>query len=267
MPLLFVIHKVNQCINKFFTLVQKHPSKFNILLHFITTKQVRGLDKYKLHPDLMWQDAGGMKRMVLEALEYCAPLMLLDTFMTKKYTGTGLDPMEWRVRRANWVQHTRALPPLPPSVLQIVVHLLLAFIIYDVLFFAVHFAVHKNLKLYRWLHHVHHDHDAMHSRITNQLSVPERIILVLAANEALRIVDAHPLTRFIFVPLFMGWLVENHCGYDLPCTLDKVVPLGLVGGSPAHYTHHAHGARNYQPFFTYIDKYLNKSTQVNEKAA
>ena len=218
--------------------------------------------RYKIDPSLKWQSAG-IKKIALEAVEYCAPLMLLDTFTIKKYYN--VDPVEWSLRRQTWVQHTRALPVAPPTVFQIVYQLLLSFIIYDLIFFIVHYALHKNLWLYKTVHASHHEHSLVHSRVTNQLSVAERITLVLSANEALKLVRSHPLTRTLFVPIFIGMLVENHCGYDLPFTLDKVIPFNLFGGAAQHYKHHVHSSRNYQPFFTYIDRFLDAYAKWKKK--
>ncbi len=221
--------------------------------------EIRYFDQYKLDKDLKWQTVR-WPVLLWEGIEYSTPLLILDTIIVKKYSG--VDPLEWNTRKADWIQRTRALPAHPPTVAQILVQLVGSFVIYDLLFFLVHYAGHKNLWLYRHFHASHHDHDQIHSRVTNQLAVPERIALVLCANNALKIMGSHVLTRMLFVPLFLAWLTENHCGYSFPWTLDKVVPFGLVGGSPAHYQHHCQGERNYQPFFTYIDRYaLSKKKQ------
>ena len=221
--------------------------------------KIRYLDKYKINPKDRWQDAG-IKNIIIEAVVYCTPLMTLDTFMIKKYWN--VDPKEWEVRRENWIQETRALPKDPPTLFQIFYHLLFSFILYDLFFYAVHFAVHKNMWLYKNFHAAHHEHEVVFGRVTNQLSVTERIALVLSANFALKVMRSHPLTRAIFVPLFLTWLVDNHCGYDLPFTLDKVVPFKLIGGSSRHYEHHMNSARHYQPFFTYIDNWFHKKGKI-----
>ena len=215
--------------------------------------KTRGFNKYKIEPKVKW-DSAGLKKILIEGVLYCTPLMTLDTFMVKRYKAVGINPSEWSTRGQHWIQETRALPATPPTVLQITIQLLLSFLLYDAIFYIIHFILHKNYWLYKHIHADHHIHDRVFSRVTNQLTVPERIALVLSANQALKTFNSHPMTRTIFVPLFIGWLIENHCGYDLPWTLDKVVPFGLVGGSPAHYKHHAVGTRNYEPFFTYIDK-------------
>ncbi len=210
-------------------------------------------DQYKIHPKTHWPQRLWLDHL-REAGIYAAPFLLLDTFIVKKYAG--VDPIEWTSRRASLIQYTRALPDDAPLVGDIVKQLLGALIIYDILFFLVHLACHKNMFLYQQLHAVHHDHEILTSRVSNQLTIAERILLVLCANESLKIMGGHPLTRLIFVPIFLYWLMENHLGYDAPWGLHRIVPFGLVGGSVRHYHHHLNGCRYYQPFFTYIDDWI-----------
>lgn len=94
----------------------------------------------------------------------------------------------------------------------------------------------------------------LHSHITNQLTVAERLTLVLSANFALKVFNSHPLTRMIFVPIFVWILVDNHAAYDMPFGLHRIIPFGIVGGSVKHFEHHMCGKRHYQPIFTYLDK-------------
>lgn len=50
------------------------------------------------------------------------------------------------------------------------------------------------------------------------------------------------------------WLsVEDHCGYQLPWALDRLVPFGLYGGAAHHDLHHIHSKCNYAPYFTHWD--------------
>lgn len=122
----------------------------------------------------------------------------------------------------------------------------------------MHRLLHSNATLYEWVHARHHTHDVVCSRVTNRLSIVERLVQVLSANFALKIVHAHPLTRTLFVPVFVVWLVGNHSGYDLPWALDKVLPSGVMISSTEHYRHHVSGTRSYQPFFSYIDNFMAK---------
>ncbi len=211
------------------------------------------LDRYKIDPKTRWDDLPWLGH-IKEAAVYAAPFMFLDTFMVKKYVG--VDPREWDVRRASVVQYTRALPTTAPTTAQIPTHLLGAFIVYDAAFFVLHLACHSNKFLYKHIHAPHHDHEVLTSRVSNKMTVVERVALVLCANESLKLMGSHPLTRLFFVPILLYWLMENHLGYDTPWGLHRVVPWGLIGGSPRHFTHHVHGHRFYEPFFTYIDDWI-----------
>jgi sterol desaturase/sphingolipid hydroxylase (fatty acid hydroxylase superfamily) len=79
-----------------------------------------------------------------------------------------------------------------------------------------------------------------------------RVSLVLLANETLKMVSAHPLSRTLFVVYFLGALMESHCNLDLPLGADKIFPL--YGGARSHVTHHSRFTCNYAPFFTWMDQ-------------
>ncbi|XP_052776806.1 cholesterol 25-hydroxylase-like protein isoform X2 [Mya arenaria] len=213
----------------------------------------RILDSYKLHPSVKYEHTTVFK-IVQDAVTYMGPLMLLDTFMVKKYGGVGIDPNMWEERRKSILQTTRVLPNDPPHLISIIWQLTASFIVYDALFFAIHLVLHKNFHLYKYIHKYHHDHDMVHSHVTNQLTIPERITLILSANFALKVFNSHPLTRTIFIPIFIWILVDNHSGYDMPFGLHRLVPFRIVGGSVKHFQHHSYGSRCYEPIFTYLDK-------------
>ncbi|KAK7490379.1 hypothetical protein BaRGS_00018358, partial [Batillaria attramentaria] len=189
-----------------------------------------------------------------DAAVYMTPLALLDTFMVKRYCG--VDPREWDIRRQDWIQTTRALPIPPPTVAQLAYEVIGSIILYDALFFLIHLTLHKSRFLYTLLHAYHHEHDVMHAHVTNQLTVGERIVLVLAANQALKILYSHPMSRAAFVPVFIFLLTDNHSGYDLPWGLQHIIPGHVMGGPRVHHAHHMLGTRHYQPFFTYFDSLL-----------
>lgn len=220
---------------------------------------MKSLQKYKVHPSVTYehQSIAGILR---DAVIYLAPLMLLDTFIVKKYHA--VDPEIWVEKRKSWIQTTRALPLEPPSFSVLVFDLIASVLLYDAMFFFLHFAFHKNFWLYKTFHAFHHDHDVMHAHVTNQLTVGERLALILSANFSLKVFNSHPVTRALFVPVFIWLLIDNHTGYDLPWGLHKIVPFGIMGGPRKHYAHHLEGKRHYQPFLTYLDKLL----EMNKKS-
>ena len=215
---------------------------------------------------------------LLEAVTYIVPLLALDFTMIKKYAGvpvadirlsggypvantndtTGdisssfLLPTIHKVSLQSPLQLNRALPPLPPSSRRLVLELIIAFFIYDTIFFFVHLAFHR-LPFLRQIHKPHHRHEEINPQVTNQLSIVERLSLILCANFSLNIIGSHVLTRTAFVPIFVYLLIEVHCGMDLDWSYDKVMPPGWGAGSRKHAAHHREGHGNYQAFFCWWD--------------
>ena len=217
-------------------------------------------DKFKISPSVTYESVS-MWFILQSAMFYMAPLMVLDTFLVKKFSG--VDPSLWEQKGKVWIQYTRALPPKSPTIFQISYQLIFSFLLFDLLFFFLHFALHKNHLLYRYIHKRHHEHNHIHAHVTNQLSISERITLILSANFALKVFCSHPLTRTIFIPIFIGILVDNHSGYDMPFGLHRLVPFGIVGGSLKHYEHHVSGKRAYQPILIYLDAILKNSRRFS----
>ncbi|KAF2490053.1 hypothetical protein BU16DRAFT_575518 [Lophium mytilinum] len=147
------------------------------------------------------------------------------------------------------LQTHRALPPLAPTSRRLAVELVASFIIYDALFFLFHLVLHA-LAFLRPFHAPHHSHYAqLQPQITNQLSVFERLGLVLLANFSLNIIGAHVLTRTLFAPVFVWLLVEIHAGMELPWGYEKMLPAGWGGGAAKHARHHVTGKGGFEPFF------------------
>ncbi|KAI6778124.1 uncharacterized protein J7T54_001928 [Emericellopsis cladophorae] len=229
-------------------------------------------------------------RRIGEILLYIAPLLTMDLTMIKKFADVPLadilssgnydahallaPPDDHVLLAANAslpsksfllptlhnftasspLQLVRALPPDAPSSRRLATELMASFLIYDTLFFAFHLSLHQIRPLRRW-HAPHHSHDTgIHPQVTNQLSVFERLGLVLLANFSLNIIGSHVLTRTLFVPVFVWLLVEIHSGMDLPWGYDKVLPQGWAGGARTHMKHHAGGGGGLEPFFCWWDR-------------
>ena len=151
------------------------------------------------------------------------------------------------------LQTTRAVPLAAPSSRRLALELSTSLFLFDLLFFLFHVSLHR-IPTLRRVHAPHHAHDAqLNPQVTNQLTVPERLGLVLAANFSLNIIGAHVLTRTLFVPVFVWLLVEIHCGLDLPWAYDKVLPRGWAGGAAKHLRHHRIGEGDFEPFFCWWD--------------
>ncbi|ORX98308.1 hypothetical protein BCR34DRAFT_593231 [Clohesyomyces aquaticus] len=228
-------------------------------------------------------------RRIGEGLVYIAPLLAMDLTMIKKFADvelsqmlvsgnydisslylnttsssnatlsfqappkTYLIPTLHNFTLTSPLQTTRALPLYAPSSRRLVTELILSFFIYDTLFFAFHLSLHY-LPLLRSFHLTHHSHPSqIHPQITNQLSLFERLGLVMLANFSLNVIGAHVLTRTVFVVLFVWLLVEIHCGMSLPWGYEKVMPRGWGGGAGKHMRHHVGGGEGYEPFFCWWD--------------
>ena len=215
---------------------------------------------------------------LFEAVTYIAPLLALDFTLIKKYAGVSVTdirlsggysteitngtigeisgsfllPTIHNASLQSPLQLTRALPPHPPSSRRLVLELLTSLFIYDTFFFLVHLAFHR-ISFLRQAHKPHHRHEEINPQVTNQLSLVERLSLILCANFSLNIIGSHVLTRTAFVPVFVYLLIEVHCGMDLDWSYDKVMPAGWGAGSRKHAAHHREGQGNYQAFFCWWD--------------
>ncbi|XP_077990727.1 cholesterol 25-hydroxylase-like [Glandiceps talaboti] len=219
-------------------------------------------DRFKLEPKDKVPIPSPLQ-FIVEVIVYVSPLAALDTIMVKKYAGVTEDDLV--ELRKNWIQTERILPKDPPDVRMVVFHLIVSLIIYDFLIFIQHYMLHRNRWLYDNIHACHHNHHrGLHIRVTNNLNIIERVSIVLTANFALKVIGSHPFTRTLFIPFFVTLLSDSHMGYDFPWSYDKILPMSIMGGAKAHHSHHISGTKNFQPFFTYIDKVILKRMLKSE---
>lgn len=105
--------------------------------------------------------------------------------------------------------------------------------------------------LYRKVHQLHHQHHVPFALAAQDASGAELLSLLLLALISAQLVGCHPLSEAVF-HLINTWLaVEDHCGYDLPWALHRLLPF--LGGAPYHQTHHGLHNCNYAPYFTHWD--------------
>lgn len=212
---------------------------------------------------------------------YILPLLMMDLTMVKKYAGVSIaeiresanyPPVQARdgsisasfllptFHNFSWdspLQLWRALPAEGINSRRLVLELMTSFLIYDTLFFLIHLAFHRVPFLARF-HRPHHRHGEMNPQVTNQLTIVERLSLVLLANFSLNIIRAHVFTRTCFIPIFVYLLVDIHSGLDLEWSYDKVLPVGMGAGTRKHARHHREGNGGYEPFFTWWDNVLER---------
>lgn len=106
--------------------------------------------------------------------------------------------------------------------------------------------------LYRNIHQFHHQHRKPFALSAQDASAAELLSLLLLAMASAWLVGCHPLSEAVF-HLINTWLaVEDHCGYNLPWALHRILPF--MGGAPYHQDHHVFFRGNYAPYFTHWDR-------------
>lgn len=151
------------------------------------------------------------------------------------------------------VLRSPALPELAPSLYRLCVEVLACFLLFDTLFFVWHYSMHRFQWLFRNVHKQHHQNQALLALAAQDASSLELLSLLVLALVSAWIVGCHPLSEALF-HLLNSWLaVEDHCGYDLPWGLHKLLPSFGFGGAPFHQLHHTTHRGNYAPYFTHWD--------------
>ena len=227
------------------------------LIPYYVARSIEWCDQFRISPTQPWGSTGkwgvvqrhGLADAAEFSVLYVGPLALLDTFVQKRFPG--VDPAVFEGRsRFGW-QTERVVPQEAPSLAALVGGTLGALLLYDAYFYFLHILLHAVPEVYARVHAVHHTHTTLLASFTNRLSVVERLAIILGANECLKLVSAHPLTRLLFIAIFVPLLADSHSGYDFPIWYDKVLPF--LGGPRRHYWHHVRGDRYFEPFFTHLE--------------
>ncbi|TWW60728.1 cholesterol 25-hydroxylase [Takifugu flavidus] len=144
------------------------------------------------------------------------------------------------------------MPEHAPSCWQLVVEVSVCLLLFDAFFFAWHLFMHKTPWLYRSIHQAHHQQRQPFALTAQDAAGAELLSLLLLAMASARLVGCHPLSETVF-HLVNTWLaVEDHCGYNLPWALHRLLPL--MGGAPYHQDHHIFFRGNYAPYFSHWDR-------------
>lgn len=105
--------------------------------------------------------------------------------------------------------------------------------------------------LYRAIHQMHHQHHVPFALAAQDASSAELLSLLLLALGSAWMLGCHPLSEALFHFLNSWLAVEDHCGYNLPWALHRLLPC--MGGAPFHQTHHKKQRNNFAPYFTHWD--------------
>lgn len=151
-----------------------------------------------------------------------------------------------------------------PSFLRVLVEVPVGIFLYDLVFFPIHYSLHRfPVKGWSKVHQYHHSfareqqvaHNAtetvVHSYVDGALQVATNILVQQISPWGCK----HPLSRAIHNIVVTYLLCESHSGYDLPFMSHRVLPW-IFGGSPRHEAHHQVGNAYYQQFFKYLDDAL-----------
>ncbi|GAA6226572.1 cholesterol 25-hydroxylase-like protein [Lates japonicus] len=143
------------------------------------------------------------------------------------------------------------LPVLAPSCWKLFVEVFACFLLFDMFFFIWHYSMHRVPWLYRNIHQLHHQHHSPFALAAQDASSAELLSLLLLALSCAWVVGCHPLSEILFHLLNSWMAVEDHCGYNLPWALHRLLPC--LGGAPFHQAHHSLHSGNYAPYFTHWD--------------
>ena len=156
---------------------------------------------------------------------------------------------------AQWVwTPATPLPRLAPTLLEFLWQQLAGLMIFDFQYFVWHASHHKVRFLYKHVHALHHRYHSPFCWVTQYLHPWELITVGFLTTTNTWCFDCHPLTIWSYMLLSIVISVEAHIGFDFPFTLNHVIPLGIIGGSPKHDMHHLKPTTNYEPFFNHFDR-------------
>lgn len=129
--------------------------------------------------------------------------------------------------------------------------IMIALIMYDFLFFAIHKMLHTK-HLY-WIHKMHHEYyntviwsDA-HTGLLEVLFVAIFPYMIIGL-----VIDLHLYTQCMLIIVSISLGISQHSGYNLPYSPFHLIPLCNTYG--AHVLHHRFTNVNYAPYWSFWDR-------------
>ncbi|KAA0717182.1 Cholesterol 25-hydroxylase-like protein [Triplophysa tibetana] len=114
--------------------------------------------------------------------------------------------------------------------------------------------------LYQRVHRIHHLSRDTFALAAQDSSISELLSLQALAFISTMLVGCHPLSEILF-HVFNTWMaVEDHCAYDFPWALHRLLPC--FGGAPYHLAHHQRFIGNFAPYFRHWDCIFGTSLQI-----
>ncbi|XP_024273636.1 cholesterol 25-hydroxylase-like protein [Oncorhynchus tshawytscha] len=155
-------------------------------------------------------------------------------------------------------------PELSPSCSLLIGEVIACLLLFDALFFIWHYSMHRVPWLYQRVHQTHHQNRITFALTAQDASPAELLSLQMLALSSAWVVGCHPLSEALF-HLLNTWLaIEDHCGYDLPWAIHRLLPC--FGGAPFHQAHHHIYRGNYAPYFRHWDWLCGTYLGVREEA-
>lgn len=146
------------------------------------------------------------------------------------------------------------LPELAPSWFEFVWQQIASLIVFDFQYFVWHWTHHKVRFLYKHIHSVHHRYHSPFVWVTQYLHPWELVTVGFLTTTNTWFFKCHPMTTWSYMLLSIVVSVEAHIGFDLPFSLNNILPFGMIGGAPKHDMHHLKPLTNFSPFFNHWDK-------------
>ncbi|KAL6076231.1 Cholesterol 25-hydroxylase-like protein [Balamuthia mandrillaris] len=187
------------------------------------------------------------------------PLVFMGIYFGSKYgvLVEGADEEEM-ARLGNRVYLPREAPH--SLVVDVGLKLVFCMLLFDMLYWAWHWTFHKVPYLYRTVHSVHHRYSSPFSWVTQYVHPVELLFTGFFSFLTPILVGCHPLTSWLWIPISIYISIEAHSGYNFPWMLNNWIPF--YGGAVTHDLHHQKPKTNYEPFFTYLDRFFNTDCKI-----
>jgi len=113
--------------------------------------------------------------------------------------------------------------------------------------------MHRLPSAYKKIHSTHHAMPTIRATDTIRHSFWDGSWDVACSVIALKLTNAHPISRMLYNITAIFLITEAHCGMNLPWGLHNLLPFNIMAGPVVHGIHHKSGKVNFQKYFTYLD--------------
>jgi cholesterol 25-hydroxylase len=202
-----------------------------MLYWLIVDFYVPSMHRYRISPSddvSAWK--GREKAFWNETFWYISPWLVIDFFIPR-----------------------RKLPVNAPTFPQIVWQIVLALVVFDIIFFIGHRCFHYFRFLYKNVHAEHHTAHTIRATDAIRHTFWDGSWDVFCSVVALNSTRAHPFSRALYNIVAITLISEAHSGMNYPWMLHNLLPFNIMAGPIVHDTHHRQGNVNFQKYFTYLD--------------